>query len=424
MSERKLLDDCFLHDKDRISHSDCVTLIRSRLACVTGTGAVPLDQATGRIIAETVAAPRNVPLHDNSAVDGYAFRHADYIANRGLLTVKDRIVAGDTAVQPLGKNQAGRIFTGARMPDGADTVAMQEDCEVTVGGAEVHVPGGLKAGANRRRAGEDLARGDVVIEAGTRLRAQEIAALASLGKDRVTVRDPVRIAILSTGNELVSPGKTLAPGQVFDSNRAMLKSLAGTLPVTISDLGMLPDDGALIETVIAEAARTHDLILTSGGASMGEEDHVVTAIGQLGKRHVWQVAIKPGRPMAFGQIGDCVFIGLPGNPVAAFVCFLLYVFPAITVLGGGMWREPVRFRFPAGFSISRKKPDRREFLRGWLEHDRKDRVFVRKFASDGSGLITGLRQATGLIELAEDVTSVTEGEPVSFIPFSEFGILS
>jgi molybdopterin molybdotransferase len=194
------------------------------------------------------------------------------------------------------------------------------------------------------------------------------------------------------------------------------------LPVTITDLGILADDAAIIEETISLAAEAHDLILTTGGASRGEEDHVITTIDHLGKRHLWQIAVKPGRPMTFGQIGDCVFMGLPGNPVAAFVCFLLYVRPAITILSGGKWQEPSRFLIRAAFSIPRKKKNRREFLRGWLQADETGQLAVHKFPRDGSGLITGLRQATGLIELEEELESIEEGEPVAFIPFSEFGI--
>jgi molybdopterin molybdotransferase len=192
--------------------------------------------------------------------------------------------------------------------------------------------------------------------------------------------------------------------------------------VSVTDFGILADDAAIIEEAISRAAETHDLILTTGGASRGEEDHVITTIDRLGKRHLWQIAVKPGRPMAFGQIGDCVFMGLPGNPVAAFVCFLLYVRPAITILAGGLWQEPSRFLLPSAFSLPRKKQNRREFLRGWLETDESGRTCVQKFPRDGSGLITGLRKATGLIELSEEVESVEMGEPVAFIPFSEFGI--
>jgi molybdopterin molybdotransferase len=419
---RKLLDDCFLHDKDRIRHSECLELITSRLKCIAEHEVLPLEEAAGRYIAANITAPRNVPLHTNSAVDGYAFAHADYLASGGAMPVETRIVAGETGDYSLGKGAAARIFTGARLPAAADTVAMQEDCEVSADGKSVHVPEGLKPGANRRLAGEDLAEGADVIGLGERLRPQDIAALASLGFGQIDVYNPLRIAVLSTGDELINTGDAISTGQVFDSNRLMLKALTRPLPVLVTDLGILADDADLIEQAVSNAAKTHDLILTTGGASRGEEDHVIDTIDRLGKRHLWQIAVKPGRPMAFGQIGDCVFMGLPGNPVAAFVCFLLYVRPAITILGGGNWREPQRFTVPAAFSIPRKKKSRREFLRGWLENDKSGRVMVQKFARDGSGLITGLRQATGLIELSEDIETVEAGQLVAFIPFSEFGI--
>lgn len=414
MSGRKLLDDCFLHDGDRMRHEDAVALITGRLSCVAGTEETPLAHATGRWLATPVTAPRDVPLHRNSAVDGYTFA----APATGPLPVTDRIAAGDTTPRTLAPGTAARIFTGAVLPEGADTVAMQEDCDATE--ASVTIPAGLKPGANVRQAGEDVAAGATVLSPGARLRPQDIAALASFGLGTVTTRAPLRVAILSNGDELREPGQAIAPGQVYDSNRAMLAALAATLPCDITDLGILPDDAPGIEAAIATATGTHDLLLTSGGVSRGEEDHVVTAIDRLGTRHMWQIAVKPGRPMSFGQIDDCVFMGLPGNPVAAFVCFLMYVRPAIALLGGGTYAEPIRYPLPAGFSLT-KKAGRREFWRGWVE-DRPDGPVAMKFPRDGSGLISGLRQATGLIEAPEDVTQVTEGAPVRFLPFSQFGI--
>jgi len=289
-------------------------------------------------------------------------------------------------------------------------------------GPTVVLPTALKKGANVRRAGEDVTEGTRVLESRHRLRPQDIATLASFGFAEIPVRKPVRVALISTGNELLRPGMAIKPGQVFDSNHFMLRALCETLPVAMTDCGVLPDDAQAVEAAIADAAETHDVILTTGGASRGEEDHIITTIDKLGKRHLWQIAIKPGRPMSFGQIGDCVFLGLPGNPVAAFVCFLLYCRPAITMLGGGGWAEPQRFPLPAGFAIANKKPDRREFWRGWLEQDEDGQTVVRKFPRDGSGLISGLREATGLIEIPEEKTSVAEGDHVDFLPFSGFGI--
>ena len=422
MSPRRLLDDCFLHDKERIRHSDCVAMIVDKLVPVADAETVALADAAGRFLAEDVAAPRNVPLNDNAAVDGYAFAHASHATLGGSFRVGPRIAAGDTATHHLADGEAARIFTGAAMPGGADTVAMQEDCSFEVDGATVIIPAGLKVGANRRMAGEDVTIGDTILHPGARIRAQDVAALASFGLPSIRMYSPVRIAILSTGNELVEPGEPISGGQVYDSNRAMLRVLAATLPTVTTDVGILPDSAEVIEDTIAKVARNHDVILTTGGVSRGEEDHIVNAIDRLGKRHLWQIAVKPGRPMSFGQIGDCVFLGLPGNPVAAFICFLLYARPAITVLGGGVWREPQRYPVMAGFSVPRKKADRREFWRGWLEADSAGRPIARKFARDGSGLISGLRKATGLIEIPEDVTEVEERDLVSFLPFSAFGI--
>lgn len=422
MSARKLLDDCFLHDKERMRHSDCVALIVEKLAVVTPLERVTLADANGRILAEDIAAPRNVPLHDNAAVDGYAFAQNQHASCQGRFRIGPRIAAGDTASHCIQPGEAARIFTGAAMPAGADTVVMQEDCSVEDDDKTVVIPGGLKPGANRRKAGEDVREGDVVLHSGKRLRPQDVAALASFGLATAAMFAPVRVAVLSTGNEVIEPGRPIALGQVYDSNRAMLRALAATLPTQVSDLGVLPDNAATIEETIAEAAQNHDVILTTGGVSRGEEDHIVAAIDKLGKRHLWQIAVKPGRPMSFGQIGDCVFLGLPGNPVAAFVCFLLYARPAITVLGGGTWQEPTRYPVPAGFSVPRKKADRREFWRGWTETDAAGRLVARKFARDGSGLISGLRQATGLIEIPEEVTAVDEGDVVSFLPLSSFGM--
>lgn len=426
---RRLLDDCFLHDRDRMRHDEVLALLDERLTRIVASETALLDRAPGRFLATPVVAPRNVPMHDNAAVDGYAFAYADY-AHLTTLGIGPRIAAGDLVPHAIGKGMAARIFTGAVMPEGADTVAMQEDCEIGFDGTTVTIPTGLKPGANRRRAGEDLKAGDAVLEGGTRLRPQDIAAIASLGQASVDVCAPLRVAIISTGNELLDPSDTrpFAAGNVYDSNRAMLKALAASLPVEITDCGIAPDDPARVEALLRQASRENDVILTTGGASRGEEDHMVETLDRIGKRHLWQIAVKPGRPMTLGQIADgardCVVFGLPGNPVAVFVCFLLYVRPALVKLGGGIAALPPRFPLPAGFQIARKKKDRREFLRGWLDTDEHGQTVVRKFPRDGSGLITGLRQATGLIELPEELDKVVPGQTVAFIPFSTLGLVA
>jgi molybdopterin molybdotransferase len=420
MRTRKLLDDCFLHDKERMRHGDAVAMLIERLSCVAGRDTVPLDTARGRIASQNITAPRPVPMHDNSAVDGYAFAHSSYVNSPDGLMLSGRLAAGDTQAVDLGAGECARIFTGAVMPAGADTVAMQEDCTVT--GDVVRVPPGLKQGANRRLAGEDVKPGDAIVVQGSMLRAQDIAALASTGLNEIAVRRKLRVAILSTGNELVATGGTIRHGEVFDSNGPMLAALAENTGGDVSRLGIVRDEPRAIEDAVANAAATHDLVITSGGASRGEEDHMLATLDKLGSRHLWQIAVKPGRPMMFGQIGDCIVTGLPGNPVAAYVCFLLYVRTAMLLLGGAIYHEPVRYPVPAGFDIARKKPDRREFLRGSLQRDaRTGALVLQKYDRDGSGLISGLRSAHGLIELPETVTSVAKGDSLAFIPFSEFG---
>ena len=284
---RKLLDDCFLHDKDRLTHDEVLGILRERLTCVAAREDVALAQATGRIAACDVRAPRNVPGADNSAVDGYAFRHADL--NEGAETplfVAMRIAAGHPATEALPENAAARIFTGAVMPAGADTVAMQEDCTISqadgIGDAtQVTIPPGLKPGANRRRAGEDLSEGATLIDPGRILRPQDVAAAASVGRGSLSVHAKLKVAVFSSGDEIVVPGNALGDGQVYDSNRPLLTSLLATLPVEVDDLGILPDTGEAMRAALSKAAGTADVILTTGGASRGEEDHLVESLDVL-----------------------------------------------------------------------------------------------------------------------------------------------
>ncbi len=423
MADRTILDDCFLHDKERLRHDEALAILKAAVAPVVGTQRVQLEEACGRVLAEPVTSAQPVPSANNSAVDGYAFAFADYQATGGIFPVVERIAAGYPATGPLPVGAAARIFTGAVMPGRAETVAMQEDCERRDRDGEkiVIIPPGLKQGANCRLAGEDLGAGDIVCAAGQRLRPQELAAIASTGKAEITVFKPIRVALFSSGDEIVRPGAPLSEGQIYDANHFLLRALLETVGAEISDLGILSDDARDVAEAIGAAARNHHAVLTTGGVSRGEEDHLVTTLDALGKRHLWQLAIKPGRPMTFGQIGKTIVLALPGNPVAAFVCFLLYVRPVFCVLAGAGWIEPPRFAVPAAFEIEHKKPDRREFLRGTLIRE-NGRLEVRKFAYEGSGLITSLRAADGLIELDEATTAVRRGDPVAFIPFSALGL--
>jgi len=419
----ELLDDCFEHNRDSLRHDEALELLKERIRPAVGVEPVALDQAHGRILAQQVRAPRPVPAFDNSAMDGFAFAHADYVRLGGRMPVSARIAAGHASAGPLEPGTAARIFTGAVMPQGADTVAMQEDVrlEEDGGGRTAIIPAGLKAGANRRRAGEDLAEGTLLLEPGVRLRPQELAAIASTGAAKVDCYRQLKIAILSTGDEILRPGAPYQPGRVYDSNFYMLRALLEATGVSTTDLGVIADRPQAVRTALEEAAAGHDAIITSGGASRGEEDHVVTAVEKLGHLHMWQLAIKPGRPVSFGQVGKSLFFGLPGNPVAAMVCYLLYVRPVLIRRGGGDWPVPHRFPLPADFDMD-KKAGRREFVRGMVRPGKDGRASAGKYPRDGSGLISSLRAADGLIEIAEEVERIRPGDPVSFIPFSELGI--
>ena len=416
---RRLIDDCFVHDKDRLRHAAVLKILAERLTPVADIETIELTQANGRVLAQSITAPRDIPDFTNAAVDGYAFAASSLQEGETTLKVTRRIQAGAAITDTLPSGEAARIFTGAAMPDGADTCIMQEDTQVD--GNNVVIPQGVRRGINVRAAGEDLRQGDDVVAAGLRLRPQELAAVASTGAPSIQAYKPLTVALISTGDEIIRPGETIVNGQVYDSNQSLLTGLLETTGAEVTDLGVLPDDHAHIETTIREASKRFDVIMTTGGASRGEADYIVETIQQLGSLHAWQIAIKPGRPLAFGQIGDTVFLGLPGNPVAVFVCFLLYAIPVFARLQGANWREPQRYPLPAGFDMPKLKADRREFWRGWVENT-ADGPVLRKFSRDGSGLISGLTQATGLIEVAEEVTSVTEGEILNFIPFTEFGL--
>ncbi len=415
-------DDCFAFPTRRLRHEEALAQLQALTAPLAGQETVSVFAASGRVCAERVTAPRAIPAHTNAAVDGYAFSFADYDPKEGAtLPIAGRAAAGDGAQQALAGRSAARIFTGAIMPRDSDTVAMQEDCRLDEGGA-VFIPGGLKEGANRRLAGEDMAGGAAVAEPGQRLRPQDAAALAASGRSAVACFRPPRICIFSTGDEVLAPGAAFAEGKVYDANGPMLCGLFKPLAPALSYGGVLPDTRAAVEGALHAAAREHDLIVVSGGASLGEEDHVIAALRAGQALSLWQLAIKPGRPMGVGGIGSCLCFALPGNPVAVMVCALLYVWPAARRLSGEPWIEPQRLSVPAGFEIKSRKQGRREYFRGWLARE-GDAAVAMKYERDGSGLISSLRAASGLIEIPEDAPRVSKGEMVTFIPFSAFTIL-
>jgi molybdopterin molybdotransferase len=418
---RALIDDCFAHDRDRLPAAEALALLRARVNAVVGSETVPLAQAHGRILASPVASERDVPGFDNVAVDGFAFAHDALAPDRPtrLPLMPGRAAAGHPFVERLARGTALRVLTGAPMPDGADSVLMQED--VTVEGDAVVIPAGVRRGANRRKAGEDMRRGQIVLQPGLRLRPQDVGAAASAGHGTLEVFLPLRVALISTGDELCEPGEPLPPGGTYDANRTILAGLLQGLGCEVHDFGILPDRADAVDRAMLHAAKL-DAVVTSGGASRGDEDHVVRAVERLGKLHFWQIAVKPGRPLAFGQLGKCTVIGLPGNPVAAVICFLRFARPVLTALGGGRWPEPHGFPVPADFAMA-KKAGRREYLRARLVGGPDRQLAVSRIEREGSGILTSLTEADGLVELAEEVTRIGRGDPVTFVPFSEFGVL-
>lgn len=417
-------NDCFAPSAGLMRHAEAVGLLKARITPIGVAESVPLADAGGRVLCEDIAAPHDVPRHTNAAVDGYAFAASGYSRSDGTtFALAGRAAAGHPLQQKAGAGEAVRILTGAVLPDGVDTVAMQEDVELSEGDGRVRIPGGLKAGANVRKAGEDVRAGQTLLSSGHILRPQDLAALASIGRGNVPCFRRLRVGIVSSGDEVIRAGDgKLGVGEVYDANAPMLEALVRLTGAEAIDLGIWPDKRREVIRRLAEAAQNLDVIITSGGASQGEEDHMSAALGALGSCHFWRIAVKPGRPMMFGQIGSTSMIGLPGNPVAVFVCFLMYVFPLLRRLSGAAWPEPRRFMLPAAFEFANRKLGRREFWRASLVEGPSG-MMAEKFARDGSGLISGLRIADGLIEVGEDVPAVAPGDQVAFIPFSEFGIL-
>jgi molybdopterin molybdotransferase len=413
----QLSDDCFAFGGPMMSVDEAVSIIAAKVAPVQEVETVALDAADGRILATPIAAPLPLPPFTNSAVDGYAVRSGDLPRGaEAAFAVTGRVQAGASASNAIKPGEAVRIFTGAPMPDGADTVFMQEDVRINEAGRVV-LPAGLKRGANVRPAGEDIAAGTTALAAGQRLRPQDIALAAAFGLTEFIVRRRIRVAVFSTGDELVSPGAARKPAQLFDSNRFMLMAMLARLGCEVSDLGILRDDRASLAEGLKKVAGAHDLILTTGGVSTGEEDHVKAAVESVGSLVLWRMAIKPGRPVAMGIIGGTPLIGLPGNPVASFVTFVHVVRPTVLALSGATPRPLVPMPVRAAFSY-RKKISRREYVRVSLRKAADGELEVTKFPREGAGLLSSLVDTDGLVELGEQVTQVEPGQTVGFLSYA------
>ncbi|KQV82539.1 molybdenum cofactor biosynthesis protein MoaA [Massilia sp. Root351] len=369
--------------------------------------------ANGRVLAQAQVSGMNVPTHDNTQMDGYAVRAADCASGAATLTVSQRIPAGHVG-QPLLPGTAARIFTGALIPEGADAVVMQEQCELT--GNVVTIGHAPKSGEWIRRAGEDISNGSVILPAGTRLRSQELGLAASVGLAELPVRRKLRVAVFFTGDELAMPGEPLAPGAIYNSNRFTLRALLENLGCEISDFGIVPDSLDATRSVLRQAAEGNDLIITSGGVSVGEEDHIKPAVEAEGRLNMWQIAVKPGKPLAFGEVRDAFFVGLPGNPVSSFVTFLLFVRPFILRMqgvGDAKALAPKAYQLRADFSWP--KADRRnEFLRARLN----EQGGLELFMNQSSGVLTSTVWGDGLVDNPPG-QAIQPGDTVRFIPFSE-----
>ena len=418
----QLSDDCFAFSGPLLRLDDMERLIGERVTPVAETERVTLGAARGRVTANDIAAPLDLPPFDNSAVDGYAVRHADLKADGDTkLAIAGRLAAGARADVALTPGEAIRIFTGAAMPKGADTVFMQED--VTAEGGTVTVPKGLKPGANRRLAGEDVQRGQIVLAAGTTLDAQHVALAAALGITALEVRRKLKVAIFSTGDEVVEPGAVRPVTAIYDSNRYLLAGLLDRLGASVTDLGILPDEPQALARALGDAAAGHDLAVTSGGVSTGEADHVRGAVERVGSLVFWRVAIKPGRPVAMGVIRaanghSAAFVGLPGNPVAVFVTFVRVLKPLLRRLAGAQPQKLVPLPVRAAFAYKKKK-DRREYVRVALRRGADGEIEAVKHPQDGAGILTSLTETDGLLEFPEDVTSIEPGDRVGFLSYAQ-----
>lgn len=412
----QLSDDCFAFGGPMLSVEEAVAIIASRVKAVGETEAVSLVDADGRILARDVAAPLPLPPFTNSAVDGYAVLSGELPRdNERAFPISGRVQAGAVAAAAQ-TGHAVRIFTGAPMPEGTDTVFMQEDVRIDDVGRVV-LPAGLRAGANVRPAGEDISFGQIALTSGQRLRPQDVALAAAFGFTQLDVVRRLRVAVFSTGDELASPGEARAPAQLFDSNRFMLMAMLRRLCCEVSDLGILRDERESLARALRQVAGRHDLILTTGGVSTGEEDHVKAGIERAGSLVLWRMAIKPGRPVAMGVIDGTPLIGLPGNPVASFVTFVHVVRPTVLALSGATPTPLLPIPVTAAFRY-KKKSGRREYVRVMLRKGPDATLEAIKFPREGAGLLSSLIETDGLVELGESIVNVEPGDTVGFLSYA------
>ncbi|HJV82173.1 gephyrin-like molybdotransferase Glp [Noviherbaspirillum sp.] len=406
--------------KPMLSAAEALDFLLSAVRPIAETETLATLSCNGRVLAAAQTSQLSVPPMDNTQMDGYAVRAADCASGSARLKVSQRIPAGHVG-QPLQPGTAARIFTGAMIPQGADAVVMQEQCELekAADGDLVTIKHAPQAGEWIRRAGEDIRAGSIILAAGTRLRAQELGMAASVGIATLPVVRKPRVAVFFTGDELAMPGEPLKPSAIYNSNRFTLRGLLENLGCDITDYGIVPDSLSATRDTLRQAAAGHDLIITSGGVSVGEEDHIKPAVEAEGRLNMWQIAIKPGKPLAFGEVNraECneptFFIGLPGNPVSSFVTFLLFVRPFLLRLQGVTDVAPRTFNMRADFAVP--KADRRnEFLRSRMNASGG----LDLFKNQSSAVLTSTVWGDGLVDNPAGQT-IAPGDTVRFIPFSE-----
>ncbi len=415
----QISDDRFAFGGGLMPLADAHAEIQRRLDPVTAVVNGDVTSAVGRVLAADIVSDRDVPPHANTAVDGYAFRFADLATTEdNELTLGGVAGAGHPWSGSVPAGTAVRVLTGAVLPQGADTVVMQED--VALRGSRFRVPDALRPGANARCAGEDIRAGTRVLSAGTRVGAAEAGILSAIGLTSVKLRSRLRVGVFSSGDELVEPGDTLGPGQIYDSNRAALCVLAQGAGTDVTDLGILQDSAEEVGAALRRAVSEFDLILISGGMSESEEDHVRRHLAETGSLHFWRLAVKPGRPVGLGQLQNTPIVGLPGNPVAAFVMFLVIARPVIARLTGEDWTFPAGLPGTSGFAYQ-KKVGRREFLRV-RRGTADDAQTLELFPRAGAGILSSVAWAEGLAILPEELKSVDVGDALQWLPFH--GLLS
>ncbi len=413
-----MIDSCSRESKPLLFIEDALDRIKSAVYPVNGTEQLALNNALGRVLAEPVYSPINIPHNRNAAMDGYAFASRDRVEEQVFtLALVGTSWAGRPFQGPLQPGQCIRIFTGAVVPEQADSVIMQEQVQVL--DQAVQFPADTRTLQNIREIGEDVEQGACLIAQPKKLTAVDLGLLASAGIAQVIVKSQLKIAYFSTGDELTALGMPLEPGKIYDSNRTMLGGLLTDPSYSIVDLGVIPDDKQLLEDRFIEASRNYDVIITTGGASVGEADYVKEILQRCGEVNFWKIAIKPGKPLAFGKIGQCYFFGLPGNPVAVVVTFQQIVAPALSQLSGAAPSKALRFAATSTTTL-KKSPGRQEYQRGILSQDEHGEFFVASAGRQGSHILSSMSQSGCYIILPKECQGVQIGEKVTVEPFSLF----